>query len=301
MRSNQAKQIPISELLERLGIHPEKEMNNELWYCSPFRHETKASFKLSKDRRAWFDHGSGQGGNILDFVMQYQQTDVRGALRYLRHVMTGAIQTTTTPYIKSESPLPHQSAHNDDTFRITKLQPLQNHSLIAYLQQRGISKTIASDWLQEIHYTRDDNHYYALAFSNDTGGYELRNQYFQGTRGTKAITTLRASENQSSSVAVFEGFIDFLSAIALSGHRPSMDVIILNSVSMGDSAIQRIREMGSTQVHLYLDRDDAGKQLTQLFYEKLPDITIHDQSKLYESYKDLNEYLVGRQKTGIAR
>ena len=80
MRSNQAKQIPISKLLERLGIHPEKEMNNELWYCSPFRHETKASFKLSKDRRAWFDHGSGQGGNIFDFVMQYEQTGVHGPL-----------------------------------------------------------------------------------------------------------------------------------------------------------------------------------------------------------------------------
>ena len=98
MNIAQAKLIVIPTLLEWLGYVPVRERHGELWYASPFRQETEPSFKLSRDGKAWYDHGAGTGGNILDFAMAYFQTDVSGALRELER-----LQGIVPPYLP---PLP---------------------------------------------------------------------------------------------------------------------------------------------------------------------------------------------------
>ena len=45
MNIQEAKQIKIADYLQSLGYSPVKQQGNCLWYKSPFRQETEASFK----------------------------------------------------------------------------------------------------------------------------------------------------------------------------------------------------------------------------------------------------------------
>ncbi len=65
MNIQEAKQIKIADYLQSLGYSPVKQQGNCLWYKSPFRQETEASFKVNTDRNLWFDYGLGRGGNII--------------------------------------------------------------------------------------------------------------------------------------------------------------------------------------------------------------------------------------------
>src|SRR4051794_30369158 len=87
MNIQDAKRIPIAELLAALGHTPVRESNGEKWYRSPFRQENTASFKLSADQRAFYDHGLGKGGNILDFAMIYFHAPLTEALREIERVV----------------------------------------------------------------------------------------------------------------------------------------------------------------------------------------------------------------------
>ena len=57
MNIQEAKQIKIADYLQSLGYSPVKQQGNCLWYKSPFRQETEASFKVNTDRNLWFDYG----------------------------------------------------------------------------------------------------------------------------------------------------------------------------------------------------------------------------------------------------
>lgn len=324
MRADQAKTIHMRDMLASLGHTPRREDKGEWWYLSPFRQETEASFKVTRDGRAWFDHGLGQGGNILDFVMQYDKTDIRGALRFLDNLSihrTHSVEIgpdTSQPKLWNDAqtatkghrePITNSAGTKRQTddkgqiegheaFNVTKIQPLQNRALVEYLKKRGIDAEIAKPWVQEIYYQHKGKAYFALAFANESGGHELRNPYFKGATGTKDITIIKAAgEGDGSTVAVFEGFMDFLSAIMLSGHQPTMDCIVLNSTAMQERAIETIEQMGAKTVHLYRDRDEAGETLLQHFQEQLPDVAVLDASGLYNGFKDLNDYLTAKHQT----
>jgi hypothetical protein len=59
-----------------------------------------------------------------------------------------------------------------------------------------------------------------LGFKNDSGGYELRSEFFKGSNSPKDIT---AFKNRGKKVAAFEGFFDFLSFISLLGNKEVKD------------------------------------------------------------------------------
>ncbi|MEZ4614433.1 MAG: toprim domain-containing protein [Caldilineaceae bacterium] len=137
---------------------------------------------------------------------------------------------------------------------------------------------------------------FALAFESVSGSYELRNAYFQGVHGSKDISIIHPEGASGDQISVFEGFMDFLSAIVLSGRPPLHPVIVMNSVAMKDRTIAAIRELGARQVDLYLDRDEAGTKLTRELQESLADCIVTDRSGLYAGHKDMNEWLMTKNK-----
>lgn len=50
-----AKQIRIADYLHSLGYSPVKQQGINLWYKSPLREETEASFKVNTERNQWYD------------------------------------------------------------------------------------------------------------------------------------------------------------------------------------------------------------------------------------------------------
>ena len=89
---------------------------------------------------------------------------------------------------------------------------------------------------------------------------------------------------------MFEGFIDYLSALTL-GIVSGTDAIILNSVVNANKVMPYLKNY--ITINCYLDNDTAG----QTAFTKLTAIygsTVIDRSMLYSEFNDLNEYLTNQ-------
>jgi len=104
-------------------------------------------------------------------------------------------------------------------------------------------------------------------------------------------------------LSVFEGFFDFLSfqtllkstgANKLELPITQPDYLILNSISFFEK--QRAVMEKYSSIHLFPDRDERGKAMTQMALQWSD--KFKDQSHFYKQVKDLNEFLIkchGRQ------
>lgn len=288
------KSIPLATFLSRLGHEPTSRKGTRLWYKSPLRQEHTPSFKVETSLNCWYDFGLGRGGNIIDLAAEiYGSNDIR----YLKQCIANScpvpsVQTVASSFLcgaKRQRRLAQRhSAPGMESFKVV---PLEHRALVAYLQERGIPAHIAKAKCQEAHYSVNGKSYFAVAFKNVSGGWELRNKYFKGCRGRKDISYLPwGRDGPSTECAVFEGFIDYLSALTL-GIITGCDAVVLNSVVNVNKAIPYLN--GYTAINCYLDNDNAGRTaLTEL--TAIYGSTVIDRSTLYSGFNDLNEYLVNQ-------
>lgn len=278
------KSIPLAAFLSRLGHEPAARKGTRLWYKSPLRQEQTPSFKVDTALNCWYDFGLGRGGNIIDLAAElYQSTDLRHLMRCIANSYPApSVQTVASSFV------PRHSTPSMERFEVV---PLEHRALVAYLQERGIPAHIATANCKEAHYSVNGKSYFAVAFENISGGWELRNRYFKGCRGHKDISFLPwARDGPSTECAVFEGFIDYLSALTL-GIISGADAIILNSVVNVNKAVPYLN--GYTATNCYLDNDIAGRTaLTEL--TAVYGSTVIDRSTLYSEFNDLNEYLTNQ-------
>lgn len=278
------KSIPLASFLSRLGHEPTARKGTRLWYKSPLRQEHTPSFKVETALNCWFDFGLGRGGNIIDLAAElYQSTDLRHILRCI----ADSYPVPSVPTVAS-SFAPRHSAPSMERFEVV---PLKHRALVAYLQERGIPAHIVTTNCKEAHYSVNSKPYFAVAFENVCGGWELRNRYFKGCRGRKDISYLPwARDGPSTECAVFEGFMDYLSALTLD-IISGADAIILNSVVNVNKAVPFLR--GYRTINCYLDNDNAGRNALSELTAIYGSIVI-DRSTLYSEFNDLNEYLTNR-------
>lgn len=281
------KSIPLASFLSRIGHEPAARKGTRLWYKSPLRQEHTPSFKVETALNCWFDFGLGRGGNIIDLAAElYQSTDLRHILRCI----ADSYPVPSVPTVAS-SFAPRHSAPSMEQFEVV---PLEHRALVAYLQERGIPAHIVTTNCKEAHYSVNSKPYFAVAFENVCGGWELRNRYFKGCRGRKDISYLPwAKDGPSTECAVFEGFMDYLSALTLyiiSG----ADAIILNSVVNVNKAVPFLR--GYRTINCYLDNDNAGQAALAELAVIYGSIVI-DRSTLYSEFNDLNDFLVNQSST----
>lgn len=279
MKTQDAKKIRMEDLMATLGYLPVKTAKggSQLWYNSPLRSDKDPSFKVNTQKNTWYDFGDGKGGNIIDFVMQHENTDLSGSLAFLdSKQITEYVNTQVARYFGSE-------------VKIKKVQEVQNPALLDYLKERKIDIDVAKKYLKEVYYVANKKHYFALAMENDKQGFEVRNKYFKGGLRSKDITTIIHPEGNGQ-VSVFEGFMDFLSVLTEQGiTQLKTDAIILNSTSQIESATAKIKGTGYTKVFAFLDNDDAGREALQALKANHSDVK--DLSHLYQGYNDPNAKL----------
>lgn len=134
--------------------------------------------------------------------------------------------------------------------------PLSSPALLAYLQERGINPVLAKKECKEARFTHNGKRYFAIAFPNMSGGYEIRNQYFKGCIAPKAITHIRQQEPKTTCF-IFEGFMDYLSFLTLRLEScpqypdfDRQDYMVLNSVANVSKALY---PLGSYErIHCFL-------------------------------------------------
>ena len=277
MNAIQAREISIEKVLQNLGCKPLKSNENESWYLSPFRVEKTASFHLNRKINRWFDHGEQKGGNVLDFVIAKFGFNVTEALSYLEKF------DSFFSFQKQIFETPVKEQNNEK--HIEKIIAIQHLALIQYLKSRGIAKVQTESNLKEVHYTIKDKKYFAIAFENRSGGFEIRSKYAKICLGKKDITII---SNQSQRLRVYEGYFDYLSFIQIRDNKKlnQSDYLILNSVSLITKNISVLENYQT--IELYLDNDTTGNKYTEIIKEAFPNSI--DCRGMFKGYKDLNEW-----------
>ena len=289
MTIQEAKQIRIADYLQSLGYTPVKQQGNSLWYNSPFRQETEASFKVNTDRNLWYDYGLGRGGNILALAQELYRSD---NVPYLLDRIA-----EQAPHIRPVSFYFRQQP-SKPSFQQLEVRELSHPALLRYLQERGINTALAKPECKELHFTHNGKPYFAIGFPNVAGGYEVRNPFFKGCIAPKDISHIRQQEEPREKCLVFEGLMDYLSFLTLRMKNcPNMpnldgqDYVILNSVANVSKAADVLHGYG--RIHCLLDNDEAGRKAYRELERELGG-RIRDFSENYHGYKDLNDYLCGK-------
>lgn len=277
----EAKELDMVDYLSRLGFHPSKITEPHYWYSSPLHDENTPSFKINRRMNRWKDWGSGQSGNLVDFGILYHNCSISDFLKTL----DGPGQT-----ISQHNSIKKKYDATDEAkekIKVLSVKPVISLPLIKYLRQRRIPIATADQYLKEVTYELNDKKYYALGFKNDSGGYELRNQYIKAASAPKDSTFI---DNGAKDVAVFEGFFNFLSYQALYHKQdvPNRNFLILNSTSFFEKTLPRMQ--AHEHAHLYLDNDATGQKFTGMAL-KLNKEKFRDERQLYQKYDDLNHWL----------
>ena len=291
MNIQEAKQIRIADYLQSLGYTPIKQQGSSLWYKSPLREETDASFKVNTELNRWYDFGLGKGGNIIALAEELYASD------YVLYLL-GKI-AERTPHIRPVYFSFRQQA-SEPSFQQLEVGELTHPALFNYLQERGIDTALAIPECRELHFIHNGKPYFAIGFPNVAGGYEVRNRFFKGCIAPKDISHIRQQGEPREKCLVFEGMMDYLSFLTLRIRNcPTMpnldgqDYVILNSVANVSKAIDVLHGYG--RIHCLLDNDEAGRnaylELAREFSGR-----IRDFSDNYNGYKDLNDYLRGKKR-----
>jgi CHC2 zinc finger/Toprim-like len=290
MNIDKARSLAITDILEKMGVHPSRKNNNDWWYKSPFRNEKTPSFHVNINKNVWYDFGESMGGDSVSLVCHYLRQSrlchtVSDALRWLDNMFHEGISIASLN-------IDHCQQESDTMVKSSK--PLSHIALIRYIESRGISQSIAQKYLKEIRiYNKSSKkEYFAAGIKNEEGGYDYRNPYFKGCVHRKTITFIRGTTPKPDGIHFFEGFMDFLTAIMQNeGKKFEDDVIILNSLSCLPDATGYIRGYGYRTAWTWLDNDDAGKRATHALGKYLEkERILHIQmNPSYWPYKDLNE------------
>ena len=290
MNINEIKKIKLADYLQSLGYTPVKQQGRSLWYKSPLRNETDASFKVNTELNQWYDFGIGKGGNIIALAAElYHSENVAYLLERIAE---------RTPYIRPATfSFGKQKTHNS-SFQGVQVGELSSPALIDYLRERGINIELAKRECKELRYEYEGKTYFVVGFPNIADGYELRNRYFKGCLAPKDITHIRQQGEQRLVCYLFEGFMDYLSFLTIRmNNNPEeprtgeQDYMVLNSVTNLSKAEQLLRPY--SRIGCFLDNDQAGQRayenLKRMFGNRLQDMSYH-----YKEHKDLNDYLCHR-------
>ncbi|MDH7464137.1 toprim domain-containing protein [Chitinophagaceae bacterium 26-R-25] len=277
-----ARQIDLVDYLQSLHIHPAKIKGNAYWYHSPLRHERTPSFKVDRKLNLWYDHGMGKGGNLVDFGVLFFNCSVTDFL--------GRVNQSVVPFPFHQPDVSGTDNNNATSkIRLIEVKHITDRWLQAYLEKRAITSEIANTYCKEIHFEVNQKRHTCIGFKNNAGGYELRNAYYKGTIAPKDYTFI---ENGHRTIAVFEGFMDFLSFIA---EREKLlatptNYLILNSLAFFEKA--RMLMENHSNIFLFLDNDEAGKNITAKATASTGKYI--DKSGVYSQCKDVNDWLVNQ-------
>ena len=305
MNIEQAKAIPMSEFLKKLNVLPYRDYPDSALYKAPHRTEKTASFRVSKVKNVWYDHGTGKGGTLFDFVIEYLKSQKEDytpsdALRFINKIWDGqALQSFNAKIAEQEK--------EEYKLSLKSISELTYPVLIKYLKERGITEQLAKlNFKQaELLNSNTGKTFSAIAFKNESEGYELRNRLFKGCVNAKDISFIRGTKEQQSTINVFEGMLDYVSVLALlKVNKLPDDVIVLNSLSCLSKAFPFLTSDTYNYVYSWLDNDVAGESHRQILddfikaQDGIKHVSLHPK---YAAHKDVNAWLMSQMNLSLAQ
>ena len=302
MDIDEIKKIPIPEIMSRLGHAPVSRSRGgtQLLYHSPFREDRNPSFSVSTERNIWNDFGTGKCGNVIDLAVEMGGgCSFLEAVRWLEEVLGRPVVVDAQSDWRS---LPTDRVQ--PMIENAMVEPLKHNALIQYLVSRKIPPDIGRKYCKEVHYTVRGRRFFGICFMNILGGMEIRSPSFKGCHGVKAPSVIHVSkERRTPACCVFEGFMDFLSYMALweRGDRSVVqeepcDSIVMNSTSLVRKTIPFIEVY--VRAFCYFDNDEAGRDAFDRIRSAIGDRAV-SMSDRYAGSNDLNDALMYNLPSGL--
>lgn len=286
------EKVSLLGLLKNLGFTPQKISGGEHFFLSMLREEYTASLCINDKLGVWFDYaGPGvsgiKSGSIIDFGLAYwyPSTFPEVLRKIVEYAQLDLSKPQNSVVLEKRK---HPLEKNREYQVMSVSEAIDNEAIDAYLKARGIAD-VAEGYLYELHYAVRGNrkpgkNYFASAWPNENGGWEVRNKYFKGCIGHKGMTFLQGSVDR---LSVFTGYFDFLSW-KLEHPRDPASILVLNSLSFLQAAKARSKHF--RWVELYFDQDNAGISATRGFTREVSNSA--DCSFNYEGFKNYNEKLM---------
>jgi len=288
MNISQIKEkIPLSDFLEKCGHAPVRSSANEKFYRSPYRKDADPSLTVNDRSGKWYDHGDAKGGNIIDIAaLIWNNQNIKEVVARINE-MYSEIDVSALLQKKAKlEHIPKKTAHE-----IVRIQPLGNNFAISgYLQERGVYEAAQqSGLLKEVYYDHISENgtkkrFFGVGWQNESGGWEIRSKYGKTCIAQKDILVRNGT---SGTANVFEGMMDYLSALTEKMASYSDAAIVLNGLAMSEKAIARLREITPRETKLFLDNGTGGDRFTKTIMQEIPKAI--DMRGLYSGYGDYNE------------
>jgi hypothetical protein len=273
------------DLLARLGFKPAGKSGKEHMYRSMLRNDDDTpSFSVDDKIGAWYDHGTGIGGNIIDFGLKYWPAlSFTNVVAKINELLSGAmapVEEHQQRRRRSDVKIPH--------FIVAEVKPLGTHPAItSYLKGRGVFEAGRKLMSEVYYYARGIENpkvYFAAGWQNENGSWEVRSRYFKRCIGLKGITFIPGNVRK---LAIFEGAMDYLTW-RIDNAEDDHSVLVLNSLSLISAGIAKAKQF--SHVDIFFDRDSSGLKTTKELIAEIPYAA--DRSEAYRGYKDYNAMLV---------
>jgi len=295
------QELSIVDFLARLGHQPIRKTGKEHFYHSMLR-ETKKdspSFTVWDSGGKWLDRGGAgdtniKGGGIVQLGMALWPNlpfvDVLQKIQQINNLDIALI-----PEYVAAKKYDNEKENQSFSYEVIRIMPHDNNFILSrYLENRGLND-IANGRLSTVYYRNkndpeDERTFYALGWQNEQKNWEIATANgFKSSIGPKEISII---PGLSGHIAMFEGYLDYLSWLKLDPIEILPTVIVLNSISMLNRAIEWATNI--PKIDIYFDNDEPGMRSTRELLIKLPQAT--DRSNEYTGYKDYNERLVAELK-----
>lgn len=286
-----AKQKSLLDYIQNYAT-PKSSSGNTVSFLSPLRSESNPSFVVYKDTNTWHDFGTGEGGDIISFVMEYDGLGFLDAVRHLNgtEVPITQVKTVSTETIKR--------LKLDKTAAIQKLYSALSKGnafscISKYFKEKGV------EYYSEIGgiiYSYGDKKYVALPIPYPEKVVGLECRELSGTdRKTFGQKILWLLKRDTKRFLVTESILDALAGDKLI--RSNISLCALNGVGNVKWLKNLAEKYQPEEILLALDNDTAGEKAEEeaiaLLKEYSPEtkilkVTAHKKAGV----KDLHKLLI---------
>jgi len=315
MNIHQAKRIKITDIMSFLGHSPLKKERGgtELKYLSPFHAEENPSCNVNITRNAFFDFSMAEGGNSLDFAILYLKTNgksarVADALSWLSQIGGGEPLISNYQSLQNSFSFSQHGSFDETTLEEAEKQlvfvkdmKLTSRRILDYLEkERFIPVHLVQKYLRTVQYKNlkkpriEDKPYFAFGMINQSNGWEIRSasdtHSFKSALIKRDISIIKGT-GATQAINVFEGMLDFLSALALQNKTSfECDTIIMHSTSSFSRTCEYLFDQNFNVIKTWLDNDRTGMKFNSKFIEIFGN-KIQSMNSIYAPHKDVNKYL----------
>lgn len=215
-----------------------------------FLEQRTGSIAVDDKTNLWYDHAAGNGGDILEAVQVFENKNFFQSVERLSESLPVRSfvlrpKTKSTPKIEVE-----------------KVVEISHDALVNYILGRGLEPEEISQFAKEVHWQNKGKRYFAVGFTNESGGWVLRSSIFKGNILGGGISMQVIG--QARRTKIFEGWFDFLSYLKLSGATNFKAIILNSTANLTLKLMLEILKEGN-KVDLYLDNDTTGEAYIRNF------------------------------------